>query len=292
MRTSLDNNQGNIQAQLYVVGLSYRKADAEIRGHFSIPETLQPEILERAKDMDIDSLSIVSTCNRTELYSYTSCPEVLIQLLCDFTRGDIEEFKDVCYVIEGEHAVHHLFSVATGLDSQILGDFEIISQMRRGFKRSRQAGMLNAYMERLANAVIQASKRVKNETNLSSGATSVSFAAVQYILARVPYVSEKNLLLFGIGKIGRNTCENLIKHTQNDHITVINRTKTKAEEIAGKDLSRKFFEIFWHNSSSISQKRSICLCVQEGLCQVSKRRSMGAFCFCHRRWCRVQLPAE
>jgi glutamyl-tRNA reductase len=89
-------------------------------------------------------------------------------------------------------------------------------------------------MERLANAVIQASKRIKNDTDISSGATSVSFAAVQYIMARVPYVSEKNILLFGTGKIGRNTCENLLKHTRNEHITLINRTKEKAEKIAGK----------------------------------------------------------
>ena len=94
--------------------------------------------------------------------------------------------------------------------------------------------MLNSFMERLGNAVIQASKRIKNETELSTGATSVSFAAVQYIMARVPYISEKNILLFGIGKIGRNTCENLIKHTRNEHITLINRTKVKAEEVAGK----------------------------------------------------------
>jgi glutamyl-tRNA reductase len=86
----------------------------------------------------------------------------------------------------------------------------------------------------LANAVIQASKKIKNETEISSGATSVSFAAVQYIMARVPYVSEKNILLFGTGKIGRNTCENLIKHTKNEQITLINRTKNKAEKIAGK----------------------------------------------------------
>ena len=82
--------------------------------------------------------------------------------------------------------------------------------------------------------MIQSSKRIKNETGISSGATSVSFAAVQYIMARVPYISEKNILLFGVGKIGRNTCENLIKHTRNKHITLINRTKVKAEEVAGK----------------------------------------------------------
>jgi len=89
-------------------------------------------------------------------------------------------------------------------------------------------------MDRLISSVIQASERIKTETEISSGATSVSFAAVQYIMARVPYVSDKNILLFGTGKIGRNTCENLIKHTKNEHITLINRTKEKAQKIAGK----------------------------------------------------------
>lgn len=94
--------------------------------------------------------------------------------------------------------------------------------------------MANPFIERLCNSVIQASKRIKNETALSSGATSVAFASVQYILKNVPDVSNKEILLFGTGKIGRNTCENLIKHTENKHITLINRTRAKAEEVAGK----------------------------------------------------------
>ncbi len=94
--------------------------------------------------------------------------------------------------------------------------------------------MANPFLERLCNSVIQASKRIKTETEISSGATSVSFASVQYILNNVEEVSNKNLLLFGTGKIGRNTCENLIKHTDNSRITLINRTKDKAEKIAGK----------------------------------------------------------
>jgi glutamyl-tRNA reductase len=94
--------------------------------------------------------------------------------------------------------------------------------------------MSNPFLERLCNSVIQASKRIKNETKLSSGATSVAFASVKYILSTIPDISEKNILLFGTGKIGRNTCENLVKHTANSHITLINRTKEKAEAIAGK----------------------------------------------------------
>ncbi len=218
----------------YAIGLSYKKADAEIRGHFSINDEAKKNILLQAKNEGISSLVVISTCNRTELYGFAEPPFQLIKLLCEHTHGTIEEFEKVAYVHKNSAAVSHLFKVGTGLDSQILGDFEIISQIKISFKQAKKEDMMNPFMERLVNAVIQASKRIKNETEISSGATSVSFAAVQYILARVPYVSDKNLLLFGTGKIGRNTCENLIKHTKNDHIVLINRTKTKAEKIAGK----------------------------------------------------------
>jgi len=142
--------------------------------------------------------------------------------------------KKVGYIYKNKEAINHLFSVGTGLDSQILGDFEVISQLKKSFSLAKKYNLINAFMDRLLNCVIQASKRIKNETELSSGATSVSFASVQYILQNVVDISQKNILLFGTGKIGRNTCENLIKHTQNEHITLINRTKEKAQEIAGR----------------------------------------------------------
>ncbi len=218
----------------YAIGLSYKKADAEIRGHFSINEESKALILSQAKEEGIESLLVMSTCNRTELYGFAQHPFQLIKLLCEYTYGTVEEFEKVAYVHKNSKAVAHLFRVGTGLDSQILGDFEIIGQIKSGFRASKKIDMINPFLERLTNAVIQASKRIKNETEISSGATSVSFAAVQYILAKVPYVSDKNILLFGTGKIGRNTCENLIKHTKNDHIILINRTRDKAEKVAGK----------------------------------------------------------
>jgi glutamyl-tRNA reductase len=127
-----------------------------------------------------------------------------------------------------------MFRVGTGLDSQILGDFEIISQLKIAFVESKNLGLVNNFLERLINAVIQASKKVKTDTEISSGATSVSYAAVHYIFNNVEDIGNKNILLFGTGKIGRNTCENLIKHSKNEHITLINRTKDKAEKVAGK----------------------------------------------------------
>ncbi|WP_158962154.1 glutamyl-tRNA reductase [Myroides fluvii] len=218
----------------YAVGLSYKKADAEMRGKFSLSETAKENLLSQAKEEGIESLIVISTCNRTEIYGFAQHPFELIQLLCDHSKGTVDDFRQVAYVVKNKEAIHHLFCVGTGLDSQILGDFEIISQIRSGFVLAKEKGLTTNYFERLVNAVIQASKRIKNETELSSGATSVSFAAVQYIMDHVSDISSKNILLFGTGKIGRNTCENLVKHTHNDHIVLINRTKERAVEVAGK----------------------------------------------------------
>lgn len=218
----------------YTVGLSYLKADAVLRGKFSMAESAEEAILKQAKELGIDGLLITATCNRTELHGFAQHPFQLIKLLCDHSDGSVEEFQEVGYVYKNYEAISHLFRVGTGLDSQILGDFEIISQIKKGFARSKKNGLGNPFMERLTNSILQASKRIKNETEISSGATSVAFASVQYILETIPDISEKNILLFGTGKIGRNTCENLLKHTENKHITLINRTRNRAEKIAGK----------------------------------------------------------
>ena len=193
----------------YTIGLSYKKADAEIRGHFSLGEEAKQHLLEQARKEGIEAILTTSTCNRTEIYGFAHHPFELIKLLCEHTHGTVEEFEKVAYVHKNKKAIAHMFQVGTGLDSQILGDFEIISQLKNSFIQSKKLGLTNVFLERLVNAVIQASKRIKNETEISSGATSVAFASVQYILNNIEKVSEKNILLFGTGKIGRNTCENL-----------------------------------------------------------------------------------
>lgn len=230
----MENHNVSRHQYFYAVGLSYKKADAAIRGKFSLDAAGKTAVLLQAKEEGIGSLIVTSTCNRTEIYGFAQHPFQLIKLLCDNSRGTVEEFQRVAFVYKNTEAINHMFRVGTGLDSQILGDFEIISQIKTSFVEAKAHGLANAFMERLVNCVIQASKRIKNETEISSGATSVSFASVQYIMNNVPDIANKNILLFGTGKIGRNTCENLVKHTKNDHIVLVNRTKDKAEKIAGK----------------------------------------------------------
>jgi glutamyl-tRNA reductase len=230
----MENNNLSKHHYFYSVGLSYKKADAEMRGKFSLDAASKLRLLEQAKNEGIESLIVTSTCNRTEIYGFAEHPFQLIKLICENSQGSVEEFQKVGFVYKNQEAISHMFRVGTGLDSQILGDFEIISQIRSSFVQSKQFGLTNTFMERLVNAVIQASKKIKTETEISSGATSVSFASVQYIIKNVEDIGNKNILLFGTGKIGRNTCENLVKHTKNEHITLINRTKDKAEKLAGK----------------------------------------------------------
>jgi glutamyl-tRNA reductase len=230
----MENLNTSKYTTFYSVGLSYKKADAEMRGKFSLDAKAKSNLLEQAKQEGIESLIVTSTCNRTEIYGFAQHPFQLIKLLCENSQGTVEDFQKVAFVFKNQEAINHIFRVGTGLDSQILGDFEIISQIKIAFAESKAMNLVNAYLERLVNAVIQASKKIKNETEISSGATSVSFASVQYIFKNVDDIANKNILLFGTGKIGRNTCENLVKHTKHEQITLINRTKDKAEKLAKK----------------------------------------------------------
>tara|TARA_B110000438_G_scaffold263489_1_gene275501 strand:- start:586 stop:1773 length:1188 start_codon:yes stop_codon:yes gene_type:complete len=220
--------------KFFTVGISHKKALLSVRETFSLSLDSSEALLSDAKKNGISELLVNSTCNRTELYGLAENSNDFIKLLCKFSKGKINTFNKIGYTLEGKKAINHIFRVGAGLESQILGDFEIIGQLKKSFYQSKKLEMANGFLERLINNVIQASKRVKTETGISSGATSVSYAAVQFIIKNVKNISDKNILLFGAGKIGKNTCENLIKHTKNDHIVLINRTMERAEKIAGK----------------------------------------------------------
>ncbi len=218
----------------FAVGISYEKANAKTRGLFSLGHEQKINLIDESKQLGLEGVMVVSTCNRTEIYGFANQVETYIDLLCKHSKGNTKLFGKVGYMFTDYEAINHVYRVAAGLESQILGDFEIMSQLKSSFSISKKLGASNSFLERLINSLVQSSRKIKNQTQISSGITSVSFASVQYILDTVDQVSSKNILLFGTGKIGRNTCENLVKHTKNKNITLINRTKTKAEEVAGK----------------------------------------------------------
>ena len=219
-------------SSFFVAGINYKKTEASIRGQFAINTDQYKNILALAPQKGIDQLFILSTCNRTEIYGFAESASSLVELLCSQTTGDRETFEKLTYIKSGTDVVEHLFNVGGGLDSQILGDYEIVGQLKQAVALARQHKMIGSFIERLMNGVLQASKVIKNQTALSGGTVSVSFAAVQYIRKHVSQISEKKILLVGVGKIGRITCKNLVDYTGSKNITLINRTEEKAASLA------------------------------------------------------------
>ncbi|MEO5996944.1 MAG: glutamyl-tRNA reductase [Chitinophagaceae bacterium] len=219
-------------SNFYLAGINYKKTDAAIRGQYAVNKEQYASLLAIAPLFGINEVFILSTCNRTEIYGFAEDPSHLIHLLCSQTEGETDTFKELAYTKKGIHAVQHFFNVAAGLDSQILGDYEIVGQIKQSVKFAREHNFIDTYSDRLVNTVLQSSKMIRNQTDLSGGTVSVSFAAIQYIKRTVKNLFDKKILLLGIGKIGSNTCKNLVDYLQTTNITLINRTPGKAESLA------------------------------------------------------------
>lgn len=219
-------------SKFFIAGINYKKTDAAIRGKFAINNDQYASLLSLAPSYGLNELFILSTCNRTEIYGFADQPEQLIQLLCHQTEGNADTFSQLAYVKSGMSAIQHTFSVGAGLDSQILGDYEIVGQLKVAVKFAREKGFIGTFTERLVNSVLQSSKAIKNNTGLSGGTVSVSFAAIQFIKENIADIAGKEILLLGTGKIGRSTCKNIIDYLGTTNITLINRTQEKAAELA------------------------------------------------------------
>lgn len=229
----MQGNPTNDIYNFYVAGINYKKTDAEIRGHFAVNNDQYAALLGVAPSYGIKETFVLSTCNRTEIYGFAEDASQLMHLLCSHTAGSFDTFHRLAYVKKGIQAIEHLFNVGAGLDSQILGDYEIVGQIKQAVHFARQHKYTGSISERLVNAVLQSSKVIKNQTALSGGTVSVSFAAVQYIRQTVD-IAHKKILLLGVGKIGRSTCKNLVDYLGTKNITLINRTVEKAAALAGE----------------------------------------------------------
>ncbi|WP_332020657.1 glutamyl-tRNA reductase [Kaistella sp.] len=231
------NQDTNIHktANFAVLSVSFEKADAETRGKFAFFDENIKNFVSEIHNENLGDAFVVSTCNRTEIYTTSQNYLLIAELYCKTIGVSLTEFMQYVNILKHEEALNHLFRVAAGLESQIIGDFEIIGQIKNAYHRfKKEKKNSNPFLERAINSAIQISKRIKNETGISNGAASVSYAAVHYILKNQPQISEKNILLLGVGEIGQNTVENLVKHAYKPKVKIANRTSDKAEKIAEK----------------------------------------------------------
>lgn len=219
-------------SNFFVTGINYKKTDTGIRGSFAIGPEQYERILNLASQFEVRDLFILSTCNRTEIYGITENADNLLNLLCTETQGTADTFRALSYRKNGVDAVRHLFDVGAGLDSQILGDYEIVGQLRKAMKFAKEKGFIHSFLDRTLNQVLQSSKEIKNNTSMSDGTVSVAFAAVQYIREKSDSLKDMRILLLGTGKIGTITCKNLVDYLPSSHITLMNRSPEKAESLA------------------------------------------------------------
>jgi len=216
-----------------VIGINHWDAPVEVREKFSMGCDGRTMLLDGARREGITSLFVISTCNRTEIFAEGATTRELIRILTTYSKGTLDEFHRYGFEMEGERAVEHLFRVATGLDSQILGDLQIVKQVKEGYDYSASRDMVSGEFHRLMQHVFRAHKRSRNETSLGKGAATVAYAAIQFAMRTFDNLASKNILLVGTGKIGKVTCKNLV-NLGASKLTLINRTRDRAEFVADK----------------------------------------------------------
>lgn len=228
----MSENQLEI-ADFCAVGVNHWEASIEVRERFSLSEVRKKELIHGAKREGIESLFVVSTCNRTEIFAQDVSPQELIRLLVAYSDGTLDEFHNYGFEKEGQQAVDHLFQVTVGLDSQILGDVQVVNQVKEGYELAGDLDAVSGELHRLMQHVFRAHKRSRNETSLGEGAATTAYAAVKFAVEAFDNLKNKNILLVGTGKIGKVTCKNLINLGARK-LTLINRTRERAEFVADK----------------------------------------------------------
>jgi len=230
---------------LAVVGLSHRTAPVEIRERLSIPEhSLEQSLRElRAHDQVLET-SILSTCNRLEIYSLLKNPEEGVEAIQNFLASHSglpgQELQPHLFALHHEEAIQHLLRVSAGLDSLVIGEGQILSQVKKMYRLGQDHQSIGPILNRLLNQAVSTGKRVRTETNLGSGAVSISSAAVELAQLKVgqeqgvdELVSLNNeiIAVVGAGRMARL----LIQHLQSKGATklvLLNRTVSKAEILA------------------------------------------------------------
>jgi len=216
-----------------VVGVNHWEANIDVRERFSLKDAQKRELLKGAKREGVDSLFVISTCNRTEIFAQDATPQEIIRLLVTYSNASLEEFHNYGFQKEGQQAAEHLFQVTVGLDSQILGDLQVVNQVKEAYELASEMDAVSGELHRMMQHVFRAHKRSRNETSLGEGAATTAYAAVKFAIETFDNLQDKNILLIGTGKIGKVTCKNLI-NLGAKKLTLINRTRDRAEFVADK----------------------------------------------------------
>ncbi|MGH7998688.1 MAG: glutamyl-tRNA reductase [Brasilonema sp.] len=219
-----------------VVGLSHKTAPVEVREKLSIPEPqTEGAIAHLLSYPHIEEVAILSTCNRLEIYIVAQETEQGIrevtQFLCEHSKLPVISLRQDLFVLLHQDAVMHLMRVASGLDSLVLGEGQILAQVKNTHKLGQQYNGIKTVLNRLFKQAITAGKRVRTETSIGTGAVSISSAAVELAQMKLEHLTACRVAILGAGKMSRLLVQHLISKGA-EEICILNRSLGRAEELA------------------------------------------------------------
>ncbi len=218
--------------QLIACGVNHHTAPVAIRERLAFPEEVLPKALTDLTGRAVArEAAILSTCNRTEVYCGEAEPEAVIDWMSRFHRLEPREVKPYLYLLPGDQAVKHAFRVASGLDSMVLGETQILGQMKQAAEKARAAGTLGLLLNKLFQRTFAVAKEVRTATEIGANTVSMAAAAVTLAARIFPDLSEQAVLFVGAGEMIELVATHFAARRPR-RLMVVNRTEERARELA------------------------------------------------------------
>lgn len=219
-----------------VVGISHKQASVEVREKIAFTDSKKIEVLNQLLDFGIEEVIIISTCNRSEIYYATANSDESSQIIKDYigTYFNSTQITNYFFVKENEDAIIHLYAVTSGLDSVILGEDQILGQVKDALEFSIEIGSSKKFLNRIFREAITFAKRIKKQYKISENPLSIASVAVKLLINRIEQFKDAHVMVIGAGEIGQLCVKYLLDYGVTK-IYICNRTQNKTGEIASKN---------------------------------------------------------
>jgi glutamyl-tRNA reductase len=218
---------------LFAFGLNHKTAPVEVREHLYLRDEEIPELLSLLK-RELDECMVLSTCNRTEVYCVSSAFDISVdrfkRIVIDFKNANGVVQPDDFFSLTSCSSSQQIFNVATSIDSQVIGDSQILSQLRHAYMIAQESGTTGKILHQLVQRACKLGKQTYNETSLHHGAASISLAAVELAMAEAGPLRSRTALVIGAGEMARTTAEAFAKR-HIGRLIIANRTLANAENL-------------------------------------------------------------
>jgi glutamyl-tRNA reductase len=237
---------------IVVLGINYKTAPVEVRERFSFSKSmLESGLLALKSKKSVEECCILSTCNRMEIYAVSKdiddCVKDMKEFLCEFHQVPLEAFSSYLHVLADRKAINHLFRVASSLDSMVVGEPQILGQVKEAYRVASSSGTTGLILNRLFHTAFFVAKKVRTRTGIGTQAVSISYAAVELSKRIFGALSNRTVMLVGTGDMAELAARHLVKAGIRDLI-IASRTLDKAESLSRKLNGKaiKIEEIYYH----------------------------------------------